>query len=233
VSAAIRAVPSPVIVTVGTDRFPFHFGGVANTVNLAVLLTDRSSSHGTPFAIHRTRPSTVILPLPEGNPMTIDDLNDLFVHCLKDTYDAEKRLTKALPKMAKAASSELLQSAFEEHLAVTEQHVERLERIFEMLDKPARGKKCAGIVGLVEEGAELMGEDVSGDAMDAGLIGAAQKVEHYEIAAYGTMATYADLLEMPQAAKLLRQTLAEEKEADEKLTELASTINVEAQAAAG
>jgi ferritin-like metal-binding protein YciE len=159
--------------------------------------------------------------------MSLTSLEDLFLHHLKDTYDAEKRLTKALPKMAKAASSDALQAAFEEHLAVTESHIERLEQIFQQLERPARGKKCAGIIGLIDEGAELMEEDGSDAARDAGLIAAAQKVEHYEIAAYGTMVAHAELLGMKTAAKLLKQTLAEEKETDEKLTELASTINFE------
>lgn len=161
--------------------------------------------------------------------MSLNQLEDLFLHHLKDTYDAEKRLTKALPKMRKAASSETLQTAFEEHLAVTQEHISRLEKIFEMIDKPARGKKCVGMIGLIEEGEELMEEEGSEAALDAGLIAAAQKVEHYEIAAYGTMATYADILGLKNAAKLLKQTLAEEKETDEQLTQLASSINFEAE----
>jgi len=163
--------------------------------------------------------------------MSVETLEDLFLHELKDIYDAEKRLVKALPKMAKAASSAELKEAFEEHLAQTEQQVTRLERIFADLDKPARGKKCLGMEGLIEEGASLMKEDAEEPVMDAGLIAAAQKVEHYEIASYGTLATYAKILGLNNAVRLLKETLAEEKETDEKLTELASQINFEAEAA--
>jgi len=161
--------------------------------------------------------------------MSLGNLEDLFLHELKDTYDAEKRMTKALPKMARAASSEKLQQAFRKHLAQTETHVERLERIFKMLNKPARGKKCMAMTGLIEEGSELMSEAGTEATIDAGLIGAAQKVEHYEIAAYGTMATYAELLGLNEAEKLLKQTLAEEKKTDEDLTQLASSINFQAE----
>jgi ferritin-like metal-binding protein YciE len=165
----------------------------------------------------------------KGQTMSMNDLEDLFLHDLKDTYDAEKRLTKALPKMAKAASSKKLQQAFHKHFSVTKLHVERLERIFKLLKQPARGKKCVGMTGLVEEGSELMSENGSDAARDAGLIGAAQKVEHYEIAAYGTMATYAEMLGLAEAERLLKQTLAEEKQTDKELTQLASTINFEAE----
>jgi ferritin-like metal-binding protein YciE len=147
-------------------------------------------------------------------------------------YDAEKRILKALPKMAKAASSEELQAAFEEHRDQTEQQIARLEEIFELLDKPARGKKCLGVEGLVAEGAELMKEDAQPAVLDAGLIASAQKVEHYEIASYGTLATYAKILGLDEAVELLETTLAEEKETDEKLTELASQVNFEAEAGA-
>jgi ferritin-like metal-binding protein YciE len=161
--------------------------------------------------------------------MSLENLEDLFLHDLKDTYDAERRMTKALPKMAKAASSQKLQAAFEKHLSVTETQIERLERIFKLLNKPVRGKKCSGMEGLIEEGSELMSEDASESTLDAGLIGAAQKVEHYEIAAYGTMATYAKILGLTEAERLLKQTLAEEKQTDEELTQLASTINFESE----
>jgi ferritin-like metal-binding protein YciE len=163
--------------------------------------------------------------------MSVSTLEDLFLHELKDIYDGEKRLLKALPKMAKAASSEELKAAFEEHLAVTEEQVARLEQIFEELEKPARGKKCLGMEGLIEEGSALMEEDAEPPVMDAGLIGAAQKVEHYEIATYGTLATLAKVLGLDTAVELLEATLAEEKETDEKLTQLASQINFEAEAA--
>ena len=162
--------------------------------------------------------------------MSMSNLEDLFLHHLKDTYDAEKRLLKALPKMKKAASSKTLQTAFQAHTAETEQHVARLEQIFEMIEKPARGKKCVGMEGLIEEGKEVMEEDAPDSVMDAGLISAAQKVEHYEIAAYGTMATYAEILGLKDALRLLKQTLGEEKQTDEKLTKIASSINFEAEA---
>ncbi len=164
--------------------------------------------------------------------MSLETLNDLFLHELKDLYDAEKRLLKALPKMAKAATSEALQTAFLKHRDETEVQVERLEQIFGLLDKPARGKKCHGMEGLVEEGSALMEEEASPAVMDAGLIGAAQKVEHYEIATYGTLATFAKMLGLNEALRLLKQTLAEEEATDKKLTQLAAQINVEAEMAA-
>ena len=160
--------------------------------------------------------------------MSIESLDDLFLHELKDLYDAEKQLLKALPKMAKAASSEQLTAAFTEHRDQTESQVARLERIFELLEKPARGKKCKGMEGLIEEGSVLSEEDAQPAVLDAGLIAAAQKVEHYEIASYGTLATYAKILGLDEAVELLAETLAEEKETDEKLTELASQVNFEA-----
>jgi ferritin-like metal-binding protein YciE len=161
--------------------------------------------------------------------MSLENLKDLFLHEVKDIYDGEKQITKALPKMIKAASSDELRSALEEHLAVTEKQIERLEQIFGQLGKPVRGKKCVGMEGLLKEGGELLKEDAEDSVRDAGIIGAAQKVEHYEIASYGTLATYAKLLELDDVAALLEDTLAEEKEADETLSELASQINVEAE----
>jgi ferritin-like metal-binding protein YciE len=150
---------------------------------------------------------------------------------LKDVYDAEKQLVKALPKMAKASTSEKLQAGFEEHLRQTEGHVERLETIFKSLGVAAKGTKCAAMKGLVEEGSEMISEHAEDAVKDAGLIMAAQKVEHYEIATYGTLVTFAELLGQSEARELLEQTLQEEKETDEKLTDLAeSEINVEAQA---
>lgn len=163
--------------------------------------------------------------------MSMGNLHDLFVHEIKDIYYAEKQLLKALPKMAKHAESDELRAAFEEHLEVTEKQVERLERIFEILDVPARGKKCHGMEGLIKEGSELMKEEDPGAPLDAALIASAQKVEHYEIAAYGTLATYAKMLELDEALELLTDTLAEEKETDEKLTALASEINFAAEEA--
>jgi ferritin-like metal-binding protein YciE len=158
--------------------------------------------------------------------MSIENLADLFEHELRDTLDAERQLVKALPKLAKAATNESLQAAFEEHASVTEKHVNRLEKIFQSLDKAARGKHCPGMEGLVKEGSELIKEEEPGAPLDAALICAAQKAEHYEIAAYGSLATYAKLLGMDEAVELLETTLAEEKETDEKLTELASELNL-------
>jgi ferritin-like metal-binding protein YciE len=157
-------------------------------------------------------------------------LDDLYTDMLKDLYSAEKQLVKALPKMAKNAQSADLQKAFQEHLKQTEGHVERIERIFSDLGGSPRGKKCVGMEGLVEEGNELLQEQVDPDVLDAGLIAAAQKVEHYEIASYGTVRTWAERLGYNQAAQLLQQTLDEEGEANKKLTQLAeSHINMEAQ----
>ena len=160
--------------------------------------------------------------------MTKTSLRELYVDELKDLYSAEMQLTKALPKMAKAATSGELRKGFEEHLQQTKGHVERLQQVFEMLNENPTGKKCLGIEGLVKEGAEVMGEDFEDDVMDAALISAAQRVEHYEIAAYGTVVAFADLLDEPEQASLLRETLEEEKETDEKLTELAEHINLTA-----
>ena len=161
--------------------------------------------------------------------MTNDELKELYIDELKDLYSAENQLLKALPKMAKAASSEELSSAFTEHLEQTQGQVQRLEQIFEMLDENPKGKKCVGMEGLVKEGAELMGEDFEDEVMDAGLIGAAQRIEHYEIAAYGTARAFAELMGESEQASLLSETLEEEKETDQKLTQLSEQINVEAQ----
>ena len=164
--------------------------------------------------------------------MEMESLRELFVQELKDLYSAENQITKALPKMIKAASSEELKSAFEDHLEVTRKQIERLDQIFEELDESPRGKKCVGMEGLLKEGKELMEEDAEEDVLDAGLIAAAQHVEHYEIAGYGCVRTYAQLLGMKKAAKLLQQTLDEEKETDELLSGLAEQINVQAEKAA-
>jgi ferritin-like metal-binding protein YciE len=161
--------------------------------------------------------------------MSISNLEDLFVHELRDVLDAERQITKALPKMMKAATSEDLKAAFEEHLAVTEEQIGRLENVFKTLGKAARGKHCAGMEGLLKEGDELIKEEEPSAALDAALICAAQKVEHYEIAAYGSLATYAELLELEDAVDLLGETLNEEKETDEKLTNIASSLNLVAQ----
>jgi ferritin-like metal-binding protein YciE len=158
--------------------------------------------------------------------MSVKNLEDLFVHELRDTLDAERQILKALPKLAKAAESEELRAAFEEHKAQTEQQVERLEAVFKTIDMAARGKHCKGMEGLLSEGEELVKEEEPGPALDAALIASAQKVEHYEIAAYGTLATYAKLLENDEALSLLTETLDEEKVTDEKLTAIASEINL-------
>ena len=150
-------------------------------------------------------------------------LNDLFLDTLKDIYYAEKQIVKALPKMAKAAQSSELKSGFEQHLEESEGHIERLEQVFEMLGKPARGKTCDAILGIIEEGKSIMDEFKGTDAIDAGLVAAAQAVEHYEIARYGTLKTWAQQLGMADAAKILDQTLSEEIATDQKLTKVAES----------
>jgi ferritin-like metal-binding protein YciE len=162
--------------------------------------------------------------------MELQTLRDLFVHELKDLYSAEKQILKALPKMIQKATEEELKDALEGHRRVTEEQVDRLETIFSSLDESTSFRqKCKGMEGLLEEGADLLKEDAPEVILDAGIIGAAQRVEHYEIAAYGTALAYAKLLGEEKAVRLLQQTLAEEKEADEKLTEIAeSSINFEA-----
>ena len=159
-------------------------------------------------------------------------LMDLFVDELKDLYSAETQLIKALPKMAKVATSDDLRSGFEQHLEQTKEHARRIEEICSELGEKPTGKKCGGMEGLIGEGKEMM-DEFEGDLLDAALISAAQRVEHYEIAAYGTVRTYAELLSQDRAVELLEETLQEEKETDQKLTELAATINVEAVNAGG
>jgi ferritin-like metal-binding protein YciE len=162
--------------------------------------------------------------------MSLKSLEDLLVHELKDLFSAEKQLVRALPKMANAASSEKLRDAFEEHLAQTEEHVSRLEQIFQILGKGSRGEKCVAMEGLIEEGKKMIEEDAEPHVRDAGLIACAQRVEHYEIAGYGVSRTFAQLLGHSDVADLLQTTLDEEKETDIHLTDLAETeINVEAQ----
>jgi ferritin-like metal-binding protein YciE len=160
--------------------------------------------------------------------MEMDSLQDLMVHDLKDLYSAETQLLKAMPRMAKKASSPQLKKAFETHMKETEVQVERLKKICEQLGVKPTGKKCAAMEGLIEEAKEAMGEDMEPDVLDAALIGCAQKVEHYEIAGYGTARTYARILGNEQAEKLLDQTLQEEGKTDKLLTQLADQINVEA-----
>jgi len=163
---------------------------------------------------------------------TENSLQELFHETLKDIYFAEKKILGALPKMAKAARSEDLKAAFEKHEAETEEHVARLEKVFEEIDEAARGKTCDAILGIIEEGQEVMKEFKGEPALDAGLLAAAQAVEHYEIARYGTLKTWAEELGLQQAVKLLNETLAEEKKTDETLTKLAEQdVNQHAQAA--
>jgi ferritin-like metal-binding protein YciE len=164
--------------------------------------------------------------------MEMKDLRDLYVAELKDLYSAENQIIAALPKMIKAATSPKLKDGFEEHLEQTKEQVNRLQQIFEGLGESPKGKKCKGMEGLLEEGKEIIEEGENPEVTDAGLIAAAQHVEHYEIAGYGSVRTYADLLGDKKAAALIQKTLDEEKATDQKLTQLAAKINVEAEKAA-
>jgi ferritin-like metal-binding protein YciE len=163
--------------------------------------------------------------LQEGIKVEKSSLQELYIDELRDLYNAETQLVKALPKMAKAASNDQLREAFQEHLRETTEHVSRLEQIFEKLGEKPTGKKCLGMEGLVKEGSETMKEDYSDEVKDAAIIGAAQRVEHYEMAGYGTVRAFAELLGETEHVSLLEQTLEEEKQADEKLTQLAEEIN--------
>ncbi len=157
--------------------------------------------------------------------MAMQSLDDLFVHELKDVYDAEHQVVNALPKMAKAANASDLQSTFEEHLKQSKGHIERLKQVFDLLNrKPAR-ETCDGMKGLIEEGQKVLEEDMSDEVRDAALIAAAQRVEHYEMAGYGTLRTYAHLLGHAEAAQLLQQILDEEEITDKKLSQLANGVN--------
>jgi ferritin-like metal-binding protein YciE len=161
--------------------------------------------------------------------MKLNTLEQLYVSELRDIYSAENQLLKALPKMAKGASSPELKDAFQKHLEQTKGHVERLEELFEQLDESPKGKTCHGMKGLIEEGSELLKEDGEDSVLDAGMIVAAQKVEHYEIASYGSVRTFANLLGRDEEAKLLQSTLDEEAETNEILNQLAeSVVNPEA-----
>ena len=160
--------------------------------------------------------------------MPNENLKKLYVDELKDLFSAESQLLKALPKMAKAASSDDLRSGFEKHLEQTRGHVQRLEEIFQSLDESPKGKKCVGMEGLVKEGSEMMEEDFEDAVLDAGLIGAARRVEHYEMAAYGTICEIAKVLGQIKHVSLLEKTLAEETQTDQKLADLAKEINSEA-----
>lgn len=160
-----------------------------------------------------------------------NNLNDLFINQLEDLYDAEKRLTEALPKMSQAAASPDLKRAFDEHLSQTQTHVARLEQVFKRIGCPPKRETCEAMKGLISEGEGIVSAKGDPDTRDAGLIAAAQKVEHYEIAGYGTVRTFAQQLGMNDAAQLLQQTLEEEGETDKRLTRLAeSRVNVQAQA---
>jgi ferritin-like metal-binding protein YciE len=162
--------------------------------------------------------------------MPMNNMQDLYLHELKDIHNAEKQILQALPKMAKAATHQELRKAFEEHERVTEEQVRRLETIFDDLGQKPSGKKCKGMEGLIEEGEEILSEDADPDVRDAALIAAAQRVEHYEIAAYGTARTYARQLGFDKHAELLQRTLDEEGQTDERLTKLAeSRINTDAE----
>ncbi len=167
--------------------------------------------------------------------MAMNDLHDVFVDMLKDVYHAEKQLVRALPKMAKGASSSELSSAFEKHLEVTEGQVERIEDIFRELEMQPKTKVCHGMMGLVEEGKEVLEEAKDGNpsAIDAALIAAAQKVEHYEISAYGSLKAFAETLGLDRVAELLQESLTEEEEADEELSGLAEDSVNDAAAQAG
>jgi ferritin-like metal-binding protein YciE len=163
--------------------------------------------------------------------MKLGTMRELLLDELQDLYSAETQITKALPKMAKTSSSSELKKAFESHLKETEGHVQRLERIFKNLGVDSKGKTCEGMKGLLKEGEERIQEGGEPEVVDAGLISAAQRVEHYEIAAYGSARTYAELLNEKDVVKLLEETLEEEKAADQKLTNIAKTVNKKAEAA--
>ncbi len=161
--------------------------------------------------------------------MKINSLRDLYVEQLRDLYDGENQIIKALPKMIESTDSDDLRSALEEHLEITRQQAQRLETIFQGLGQSAKAQKCKGMEGIIKEGSEVLKEDMAESVKDAAIIASAQRVEHYEIAGYGTVRTYAELLGEDKAVELLEQTLEEEKEADEKLSQLAEEINVEAE----
>jgi ferritin-like metal-binding protein YciE len=164
--------------------------------------------------------------------MKLESLKELFIEELKDLYSAENQILKALPKMIKKTTASELKRGFEEHLEQTRGHVQRLEKIFQELDESPKGKKCKGMEGIIADAAELIEEDSEPEVLDAGLVAAAQRVEHYEMAGYGCVRTYARLLGHANFVQLLETTLHEEKEADAKLTKLAQSVNLEAKKAA-
>jgi ferritin-like metal-binding protein YciE len=163
--------------------------------------------------------------------MKLENLQQLFVKELRDLYDAENQITDALPKLIDASKSTELKSALQEHLQVTKQQISRLDRIFQILKEKPTGETCKGMKGVIKEGDEIVSAGGDPSTIDAGIISAAQRVEHYEMAGYGTVRTYAQLLGQNEMAQLLEQTLREEEEADRKLTQIASSVNVEARAA--
>ena len=163
--------------------------------------------------------------------MKLDNLQQLFLKELRDIYDAEDQITDALPKLIDAAHHPELKHALQEHLTITKHQISRLDQIFQMLGEKPSGETCKGMKGLLKEGGDIVSAGGDPSAVDAGIISAAQRVEHYEIAAYGTVRTYAKLLNQSQMANLLQQTLNEEADADNKLTQIASTVNVQAKAA--
>ena len=163
--------------------------------------------------------------------MKLENLRQLFVKELRDLYDAENQITDALPKLIDAAQHHELKNALQQHLSVTQQQISRLDRIFEMLSEKSSGESCKGMKGLIKEGDDIVSAGGDPSTVDAGIISAAQRVEHYEMAGYGTVRTYAELLGQDEMARLLQQTLNEEEEADKTLTQIAATVNVEAQAA--
>ena len=163
--------------------------------------------------------------------MKLENLQQLFLKELRDLYSAENQITEALPKLIDAAQHSELKNALQEHLNVTQTQISRLEQIFQQLNEKATGETCKGMKGLIKEGDEIVSQGGDPSTVDAGIISAAQRVEHYEMAGYGTVRTYAELLGYDEMARLLQQTLDEEEEADQTLTQIASTVNVEAQAA--
>jgi len=163
--------------------------------------------------------------------MKLENLEQLFLQELRDLYDAEDQITEALPKMIEAAHYPELKNALQEHLEITRQQIQRLDQVFNILGEDASGQTCKGMKGVIKEGDEIISQGGDNATVDAGIISAAQRVEHYEMAGYGTVRTYAELLGQQQIASLLQQTLDEEKEADEKLTEIARSVNIEAKAA--
>lgn len=163
--------------------------------------------------------------------MKLENLEQLFLQELRDLYDMEDQITEALPKLIEAAHYPQLKNALQQHLKVTQQQVKRLDQVFDILGEDASGQTCKGMKGIIKEGDEIVSQGGDNATVDAGIISAAQRVEHYEMAGYGTVRTYAELLGQQQIARLLQQTLDEEKEADEKLTEIARGVNIEAKAA--